>query len=107
MQLRGRDLGSKKKKMEFVPLQLWDKQKVEGRCMKCGKSNHQAQKCKASSRAKTPLFLVYTKQEPVEKKSRFDKGYLKITKLASEEHLGNAYRVYHQSFDILLDTPTS
>ena len=42
IQLRGGESGSEKKKGEFVPNEVWDKRKIEGRCMKCGRSNHQA-----------------------------------------------------------------
>ena len=42
IQLREGESASEKKKGEFVPKEVWDKQKIEGRCMKCGRSNHQA-----------------------------------------------------------------
>ena len=54
IQLRGGKVGSEMKKGEFVPKEVWDKRKEKGRCMKYGRSNHQTQDCKASSRAKTP-----------------------------------------------------
>ena len=40
IQLRGGESGSEKKKYEFVPKEVWDKQKEEGRSMKWGRSNH-------------------------------------------------------------------
>ena len=46
IQLRGGESGSEKKKYEFVPKKVWDKWKIEGRCMTCGRSNHQARDCK-------------------------------------------------------------
>ena len=49
IQLKGGESGSEKKKGEFVPEEVWDKLKIEGRCMKCGRSNHQARDCKAPS----------------------------------------------------------
>ena len=49
IQLRGEESGNEKKKSEFVPKEVWDKRKIEGRCMKCGRSNHQARDCKAPS----------------------------------------------------------
>ena len=42
MQLRGGHTWSEKKKGEFVPKEVWDKRKEEGKCMKCRRSNHQA-----------------------------------------------------------------
>ena len=57
IQLRGRETGTEKKKGEFGPQDVRDKRKEEGRCMKCGRSNHQARDCKALSGAKTlPSF---------------------------------------------------
>ena len=47
IQLRGGESASEKKKGEFVSKEVWDKRKIEGRCMKCGRSNHQARDCKA------------------------------------------------------------
>ena len=89
IQLRGGESGSEKKKSEFVPKEVWNKRKVEGRCMKCGRSHHQVQDCKALSRAKTPMLLGNANQEPVQKKRKFDRGQLKITELGSEEDSGN------------------
>ena len=87
--MRGGEWGSEKKKGEFVPEEVWDKLKVEGRCMKCGRSNHQARDCKTLLRAKTPLFSSNTNQKPVQKKRKFDKGHCKIMELGSEEDSGN------------------
>ena len=95
MQLRGGESGSEKKKGEFVLKEVWDKWKIEGRCIKCGRSNHQAQDCKAPSRAKTPPSLGNANQEPVQKKRKFDKGHLKIMELGSEEDSGNESGVHH------------
>ena len=39
IQLRGGESGSEKKKGEFVPKEVLDTRKEEGRCMKCGRSN--------------------------------------------------------------------
>ena len=88
-QLRGGEDGSSKKKYEFVFKEVWDKGKIEARCMKCGRNYHEARDCKPSSRVKTPLFLGNTNKEPVQKKKKFNKRYLKITELSSEEDLGN------------------
>ena len=95
IQLRGGESGSEQKKDEFVPKEVWDKRKIEGRCMKCGRSNHQAQDCKAPSRAKTPPSLGSANQEPIQKKRKFDRRHLKITELGSEEDSGNEQRVHH------------
>ena len=89
IQLRGREKGSEKKKGECVPVEVWDKQKEEGRYMKCRRSKHQARDGKALSSAKTPPFFGNVNQEPVQKKSKFDRGHLKITELSSEEDSGN------------------
>ena len=88
IQLRGGESGSEKKKGEFVTKEVWDKRKIEVRCMKCGRSNHQARDCKAASRAKTPTSLDSANQEPVQKKRKFDRGHLKITELGAEEDSG-------------------
>ena len=40
IQLRGGQSGNEKKKCQFVPKEVWDKRNVEGRCKKCGRSNH-------------------------------------------------------------------
>lgn len=37
---RREELRSEKKKHEFVPKEVWEKRKVDRRCMKCGRSNH-------------------------------------------------------------------
>ena len=74
-------MGSEKKKGEFVTKEVWDKRKIEGRCMKCGRSNHQARDWKAPSQAKTPPPLDNANQEPVQKKRKFDRRHLKITVL--------------------------
>ena len=42
IQLSRGESESEKKKGEFVLKEVWDKRKIEGRCMKCGRSNHQA-----------------------------------------------------------------
>ena len=89
VQLRGGELGSEKKKDEFVTKEVWNKRKIEGRCMKCRRSNYQAQDYKAPLRAKTLPFPDDVKKEPVQKKRKFDKGHLKITKLGLEEDLEN------------------
>ena len=63
IELRGGEIGSEKKKGEFVSKEVWDKRKEEESCMKCGRSNHQARACKAPSRAKIPLPLCNANQE--------------------------------------------
>ena len=87
--MRGGESGSEKKKGEFVPKEVWDKRNVEGRCMKCGRSNHQARDCKTPSRAKTLPSVGNANREQVQKKRKFDAGHLKITELGSEEDSGN------------------
>ena len=87
--MREGESGSEKKKREFVPKEVWDKRKIEGSCMKCRRSNHQARDCKAPSQAKTPPSQRSANQEPVQKKRKFDRGHLKITELGSEEDSGN------------------
>ena len=88
--MRGGESGSEKKKIELVPKEVCDKQNMERRSLKCGRSNHQVRDGKAHLRAKTPLFPSNGNQKPVDKKSKFDKEYLKITELGSEEDLGKA-----------------
>ena len=39
-QLKEEVAASKKKKSGFVLKEVWDKHNVEGRCMKCGRSNY-------------------------------------------------------------------
>ena len=85
----GGETGSEKKKGEIVPKEVWVKRKIEGRCMKCGRSNHQARDYKAPSGAKTRSSFANANQEPVQKKRKFDRGHLKIKKLGSEEDSGN------------------
>ena len=89
IQLRGGESGNEKKKGKFVPKEVWDKQKEEGRCVKCGRSNHQARDCKALSRAKTPPSFRNANQEPVQKKRKFDRGHHKITEPGSREDSEN------------------
>ena len=89
IQLSGGESGREKKKGEFVPKEVWDKRKIEGRCMKCGRSNHQARDCKAPSQAKTPPSVGNANWEPVQKKRKFNGGHLKIMELGSEEDSGN------------------
>ena len=83
--MRGGESGSEKKKGEFVTKEVWDKQKIEGMCMKYGRSNHQARDSKAPSQAKTPPSLGNAKEEPVQKKRKFDRRHLKITKIGSDK----------------------
>ena len=40
IQLRGGESGSEKKKDEFIPKEVWNKRKIEVRCIKCGRNNH-------------------------------------------------------------------
>ena len=75
--------------------------------MKCGRSNHQAQDCKAPSQAKTPPSLGNANQEAVQKKRKLDRGNLKITELGSGEDWGNQEGAHYQPLDVLLDTPPS
>ena len=82
-------MNSEKKKGEFVPKEVWDKRKVEGRCIKYGRSNHQARDCKDLLKAKTTPFPDSANREPVQKKRKFNKGYFKIMQLGSEEDSGN------------------
>ena len=56
--------------------------------MKCRRSNHLAQDCKAPSRAKTRIVLDNTNQETVQKKRKFNREQLKIMKLGLEEDWG-------------------
>ena len=70
-------------------------QKVEGRCMKCRSSNQQRRDCKGPLKVKTPLFIGNANQDPAENKRRFNKRHLNITKLVSEEDLGNEQRVLY------------
>ena len=86
--MKGGESGSEKKNGEFVPGEVWDKWKEEGRCMKYGRSNHQARDCKVLSRAKTPSPFSNANQEPVQKKRKFNRGHLKITELDSKEDSG-------------------
>ena len=87
--MREGESGSEKKKGDFVPKEVWDKRKIEGRCMKCGRSNHQARDCKAASQAKTPPPVGNANWEPVQKRGQFDGGHLKIRELGLEEDSGN------------------
>ena len=87
--MRGGESRSEKKKGEFVPKEVCDKRKVEGRCMKCGRSNHQAQDCKAPAQANTPPSIGNANREPVQKKRKFDGGHLTITELVSKEDSEN------------------
>ena len=89
VQLRGGEARSKKKKYEFVPKEVWDKQKVEERYIKYARTNHQARVCKALSRAKTALFPSNTNQKPVQKKRKFDKRHVKRTEPELEQDTGN------------------
>ena len=87
--MRGGQSGSEKKKGEFVTKEVWDKRKIERRCMKCGRSNHQARDCKAPSRAKTPPSSDNVNQEAVQKNRKFNSGHLKITELGLEDYSEN------------------
>ena len=56
VQMKGGEATEKKekKKGEFVPKETWEKRKREGRCMRCGRSNHLIADCEFSPRATTP-----------------------------------------------------
>ena len=56
VQLREGESEGEKKKGKFVPSEVLDKRKVEARCMKYRRSNHQQRDYKASLGAKPPLF---------------------------------------------------
>ena len=105
IQLKGGEIGSEKKKVEFVIKEVWDKQKEEVRCMKCRRTNHQARDSKDPLGAKTPPGNA--NQEPVLKKRKFNSGHLKITEIRSEMDSGNESGVHYQTLDVLLDTPPS
>ena len=89
IQVRGGEAGSERKKGEFVHKEVWNKRKQEGRCIKCGRSNHQARDCEALLRAKTRPCYGNANREPVQKKWKFNRGHLKITELSSDEDVGN------------------
>ena len=55
--MTGEKTGSEKKKSKFVDKEVWDKGKMKGRFMKCGRCNHQAQDWKSLSRTKTSPCL--------------------------------------------------
>ena len=67
VQLRREEPGSEKQKREFVSKEVQDKWKIEGRCMKCRRRNHQAWDYKAASRVKTTPFFTNANQKPVRK----------------------------------------
>ena len=93
--MRREELGSEKKKYELLPKKVWDKQKVEGRCMKFGSSKHQARDCKALSKAKTPLLPENAKLKLVQKRRQLDKEHRKIMELGSEENVGKEQAVHN------------
>ena len=65
-------MASEKIKSKFVLKEGWDKRKIEGRCMKCGRRNHWARDCKVPSSVKTPLSLVNANHEPIQKQRKFN-----------------------------------
>ena len=89
VQWRGVEAGNEKKKAEWVPKEVWDKCKLEGRCMKHGRSNHLARDCKTLLRAKTSPFSNNANQEPVQKKRKLYKKHSKIMEISLEENSGN------------------
>ena len=89
VQLRRGELGSEEKKEEFVPKEAYNKRKIEGKDMKCKRSNHLVRNCKVPSVAKIPLFYSNANQEPVWKKRRFNIGPCKIMEIGSKEDLVN------------------
>ena len=54
--MRKGEAGSKRKKGECILKEVWYKQKVEERCIKCGWSNPQALDCEATARVKLHPF---------------------------------------------------
>ena len=72
-----------------VPHEVKEKRKKDGRCFKCGMSNHKFEACPNKWRANTPPFKNEIGKEPAHKKARTDKGHLRITELGSEEDSGN------------------
>ena len=87
IQLRVGEVGSEKKKAEFVPKEVWEKQKEEERCMKGRRSNEQAEDCKASLQAKTLFYFSNANKKPVQKKRKFNRGLLNIKERSSAEDL--------------------
>lgn len=83
--LKERDVERRAEKDEsWVSQAKKEKRKSEGRCMRCGMSNHIIAACPNQWR-KTPPFKQSTSSQQAHKKARTDKGHFKITELGSEE----------------------
>jgi len=87
VQLRNGEGEKEKPKGEQVPFLKKQKRQKDGRCVKCGMSNHIMNACPNQWRANTPPFRTSTtsKDQPANKKVRTDKGYFKITELGSDD----------------------
>src|SRR5258706_8087622 len=90
VQMRGGEAGEKKKKEgEYIPKDIWEKRRREGRCLGCGRKGHSFQECRLPPCAKTPPPRSNENQEPIQKKRKYDKGHLKIAELGEGEDSGN------------------
>ena len=93
VQLRGgpvkKDRPQRNSEGERVPYEVKQKSKKDGRCFKCGMSNHKFDACPNEWRASTPTFRSGRNQRPINKQARTDTGHLRITELGSEEDSGN------------------
>ena len=87
-QLRGGELGSERKKGKFVLKEVWDKQNIKERGIKCRRSKHQVRDCKVVSTAKIPPFLGNINQNAVSRKGKYNKEQHKMIELGSEADLG-------------------
>ena len=87
--MKAGELGSKNRKRKSVPKYVWNKCKLKGTYMKCGRSNHKAQGCQDPSRATTPLCCSKAQQEPLEKKRMFHNRYFKIMEVGIEGDAGD------------------
>jgi hypothetical protein len=87
VQLRGGEPEKRRFEGERVSYDKKQKRRKEGRCPKCGMSNHTFETCPNPYRANTPPFRTSTtsKDQPAHKKVRTDKGHFKITELGSDD----------------------
>ena len=73
VQLRGgpekKDRPQQNSEGERVPYEVKEKLKKDGRCFKCGMSNHKFDACPNKWRASTPPFRSGPNQEPVNKRA--------------------------------------
>jgi len=73
------------KDKEWIPAEQKDNRRKNGRCVRCGMSNHKIEACPKQWRKTPPFRKSTTTTQPPTKKAHMDQGHSRITEIGSEE----------------------